>query len=160
LLNMVQITINGEQRGISESSSVADLLTHLGYDPRRVAVEVNREVVPLADHDRRCLASGDAVEIVRLVGGGAPQPPLPSDSHDVLRIGKFRLQNRLITGTGKYASFELMRECLAASGCEVTTVAVRRERLLDPEGRSILDYLDLDRYTVLPNTAGCFSAED
>jgi thiazole synthase len=47
-----------------------------------------------------------------------------------------------------------------ASGCEVTTVAVRRERLVDREGRSILDYVDLARYTVLPNTAGCFTAED
>jgi thiazole synthase len=53
-----------------------------------------------------------------------------------------------------------MRDCLAASGCEVTTVAVRRERLVDREGRNILDYLDLSRYTILPNTAGCFSAED
>ena len=53
-----------------------------------------------------------------------------------------------------------MSECLAASGCEVTTVAVRRERLVDKEGRNILDYLDLKSYTILPNTAGCFSAED
>jgi thiazole synthase len=53
-----------------------------------------------------------------------------------------------------------MRECLAASGCEVTTVAVRRERLVDAQGRSLLDFLDLNRYTILPNTAGCFSAED
>ncbi|MGH7222533.1 MAG: thiazole synthase, partial [Gemmataceae bacterium] len=53
-----------------------------------------------------------------------------------------------------------MRDCLSASGCEVTTVAVRRERLVDKQGRNILDYLDLKRYTILPNTAGCFSAED
>jgi thiazole synthase len=53
-----------------------------------------------------------------------------------------------------------MRDCLAASGCEVTTVAIRRDRLVDKEGRNILDYLDLKRYTILPNTAGCFTAED
>jgi len=53
-----------------------------------------------------------------------------------------------------------MSDCLAASACDVTTVAVRRERLVDKEGRNILDYLDLKRYTILPNTAGCFSAED
>ena len=53
-----------------------------------------------------------------------------------------------------------MKECLAASGCEVTTVAVRRERLIDAEGRNLLDHLDLSRYTILPNTAGCFAAED
>jgi thiazole synthase len=69
-------------------------------------------------------------------------------------------RSRLITGTGKYAGYDLMRDCLAASGCEVTTVAVRRERLVDKEGRNILDYLDLKRYTILPNTAGCFNAAD
>src|SRR5882724_6837985 len=53
-----------------------------------------------------------------------------------------------------------MENRLGALGCDVTTVAVRRERLLDKQGRSILDYLDLKRYTILPNTAGCFSAED
>ncbi len=53
-----------------------------------------------------------------------------------------------------------MQECLEASGAEVITVAVRRERLVDAEGRNILDFIDLSRYTILPNTAGCFSAED
>src|SRR5580765_4546348 len=50
-------------------------------------------------------------------------------------------RSRLITGTGKYKTYELMRECMEASGCEVTTVAVRRERLIDKEGKSILDFL-------------------
>src|SRR3989454_1279132 len=53
-----------------------------------------------------------------------------------------------------------MRDCLEASGCEVTTVAVRRDRLVDKAGRNILDYLDLKKLIILPNTAGCFSAED
>ena len=53
-----------------------------------------------------------------------------------------------------------MRDCLEASGAEVVTVAVRRERLFDRQGRNLLDYLDPRRYTILPNTAGCFSAED
>jgi thiazole synthase len=77
-----------------------------------------------------------------------------------LRVGKFEFQSRLFTGTGKYSSYPLMQECMAASGCDVTTVAVRRERLIDSQGHSILDYLDLTRLTILPNTAGCFNAED
>ena len=77
-----------------------------------------------------------------------------------LTLGTHTLQSRLIVGTGKYATYELMRDCLEASGSEVITVSVRRERLIDPEGRNILDFIDLDRYTILPNTAGCFSAED
>ncbi|MDQ3332690.1 MAG: thiazole synthase [Planctomycetota bacterium] len=70
------------------------------------------------------------------------------------------MTSRLIVGTGKYATYDLMRDCLEASGAEVITVAVRRERLIDAEGRSILDFIDLDRYTILPNTAGCFNADD
>jgi thiazole synthase len=66
----------------------------------------------------------------------------------------------LIVGTGKYATYELMRDCLDASGAEVVTVAVRRERLIDSQGRSILDFIDLSRFTILPNTAGCFTADD
>jgi len=77
-----------------------------------------------------------------------------------LRIGGFEIGNRLFVGTGKYATYELMRDALAATGCEVVTVAVRRERMSDEQGRNILDFLDLTRYTLLPNTAGCFNADD
>ena len=75
-------------------------------------------------------------------------------------IGTHALQSRLIVGTGKYSTFELMQECLEISGSDVITVAVRRERLVDASGRNILDFIDLSRYTILPNTAGCFTAED
>ena len=77
-----------------------------------------------------------------------------------LTIGNHVLRSRLVVGTGKYESHELMQDALARSGCDAVTVAVRRERLLDEQGRSLLDFLDLDRYTVLPNTAGCFDAAD
>lgn len=79
---------------------------------------------------------------------------------NVLRIRDYEIRNRLFVGTGKYAGYDLMREALAASGCQVVTVAVRRERLIDKEGKSLLDFLDLDKYIILPNTAGCFTAED
>src|SRR5438067_2349673 len=79
---------------------------------------------------------------------------------DIFRIRDFEVHNRLFVGTGKYATHELMQRALDASGCQVVTVAVRRERLLDGQGRSLLDFLDLSRYVILPNTAGCFSADD
>src|SRR5256886_8320569 len=79
---------------------------------------------------------------------------------DPFRIKAFEIRSRLFVGTGKYASYDLMRAALDASGCQVVTVAVRRERLVDKQGRSLLDFLDLNRYIILPNTAGCFSAED
>lgn len=85
-------------------------------------------------------------------------PTLPAD--EGLRIGQHTLRSRLIVGTGKYASFELMQQALAVCGADCVTVAVRRERLYDKSGRSILDFLDLKRLTLLPNTAGCFTADD
>jgi thiazole synthase len=83
--------------------------------------------------------------------------------NDQYRVGSFSFTSRLFVGTGKYATNDLMKRCLAASGCEVVTVAVRRDVLTD-DGKtradSILDHLDLKRYTILPNTAGCFTAKD
>jgi thiazole synthase len=152
---MIEITLNGERKTLPSSLSVHELLNQIGLDAHRVAAEVNREIVPATHRAERRLQTGDAVEIVTLVGGG--EQPFADKP---LKIGKFTFQSRLITGTGKYSTNGLMRDCLAASGCEVTTVAVRRERLLDMQGRSILDFLDLNKLTILPNTAGCFSAED
>jgi thiazole synthase len=153
---MATITLNGETHVVEDGRKLTDLLATLRLDPHRIAVEINGQVIPRVRHGEQSLSPGDRVEIVTLVGGG--QPSLPEDKP--LVVGSFRFQSRLITGTGKYATLELMRECLDASGCEATTVAVRRERLVDKSGRNILDYLDLKRLTILPNTAGCFNAED
>ena len=83
-----------------------------------------------------------------------------TSENDTLKLGPYTVKSRLFVGTGKYATFELMQQALEASGCDVVTVAVRRERLFDAQQRNILDFLDRDRYRLLPNTAGCFSAED
>jgi thiazole synthase len=79
---------------------------------------------------------------------------------DSLRIGTHTFASRLIVGTGKYADHDGMREALARSGAECITVAIRRERLYDAAGNNLLDFIDTSRYTLLPNTAGCFTAED
>ncbi|HTU25812.1 MAG TPA: thiazole synthase [Pirellulales bacterium] len=79
---------------------------------------------------------------------------------DRLTIGTHTLGSRLIVGTGKYKSYETMAEALALSGSDCITVAVRRERLVNARGENILDFIDTRRYTLLPNTAGCFTAED
>lgn len=81
-------------------------------------------------------------------------------AEDILRLGTHELDSRLIVGTGKYDDFELMRESLDLSGARCLTVAVRRERLYDRDGKNILDFIDLDRYLLLPNTAGCYTAQD
>ncbi|MCC7406513.1 MAG: thiazole synthase [Phycisphaeraceae bacterium] len=79
--------------------------------------------------------------------------------HPLVVAGR-TIQSRLIVGTGKYPDFDVMQKALDLSGTHVVTVAVRRERLIDAQGRSLLDYLDTKRYTILPNTAGCFTAQD
>jgi len=83
-----------------------------------------------------------------------------ASADDPLRIGAHTFSSRLIVGTGKYSSYEQMRDGLDLAGAECITVAVRRERLFDASGKSLLDFIDTSRYTILPNTAGCFSAED
>lgn len=91
--------------------------------------------------------------------GAHGHAPAALQDHPLV-IGGRLLASRLIAGTGKYASYDLMRDALDASGVGVVTVAVRRERLINERGESLLQFLDLSRYTILPNTAGCFSADD
>src|SRR5436853_5938452 len=74
-------------------------------------------------------------------------------------LGGRELRSRLIVGTGKYASNEIMRDAIEASGAEIVTVAVRRVSL-PGSGQSILDFVDPKRYTLLPNTAGCYTADE
>ena len=83
-----------------------------------------------------------------------------STAADTLQIGGLTLSSRLVVGTGKYATYAEMARCLEASGTDCVTVAVRRERLVNAAGENILDHLDTRRYTLLPNTAGCYSADD
>ena len=79
---------------------------------------------------------------------------------DQLKLGPYEFTSRLFVGTGKYATNELMAEALAASGTEVVTVAVRRVDLSGKSGKTILDFIDRKKYVILPNTAGCYTAED
>jgi thiazole synthase len=77
-----------------------------------------------------------------------------------LRIGKLELTSRLIVGTAKYPSLDVMRAAHAASGAHMVTVAIRRINLDDRSGKTLLDYIDRSRYAILPNTAGCYSAKE
>ena len=77
-----------------------------------------------------------------------------------LTIAGRELGSRLILGTGKYSSFELMRQCHEASGTEMVTVAVRRVNISDRSKESLLDYIDTERFSLLPNTAGCYTTEE
>ena len=90
---------------------------------------------------------------------GSQQSAVSSQSGG-LHIGLMTFQSRLIVGTGKYATAQLMREAIDASGADLVTVAVRRLNLDRPDGESLLDQLDRSRVTLLPNTAGCYTADE
>ncbi|MFH1574691.1 MAG: thiazole synthase, partial [Acidobacteriota bacterium] len=75
---------------------------------------------------------------------------------DALVLAGRSFRSRLIVGTGKYATFDLMRDALDRSGAEMVTVAVRRVDLSDRSGESLLDFIDTGRFMILPNTAGCY----
>lgn len=79
---------------------------------------------------------------------------------DTLVIAGREFRSRLFVGTGKYRSFQEMARCHEASGAEVVTVAVRRVNLTDKSKESLLDYIDRSKIFILPNTAGCYTADD
>jgi len=83
-----------------------------------------------------------------------------SEMTDPFALAGREYRSRLIVGTGKYKSFAETRQAVEASGAEIVTVAVRRVNITDPGKENLLDFLPPDRFTVLPNTAGCYSAED
>jgi len=79
---------------------------------------------------------------------------------DLLRLANKNYKSRLIVGTGKYKDFRETQKAIEISGAEIVTVAVRRVNITDPNKENLLDYLDPKKYTILPNTAGCYTADD
>jgi thiazole synthase len=144
------LTVNGETRRTT-APTIAALVRELELVPAKVAVEHNGVIAPRAQLEEIALGDGDTLEIVHFVGGGQ------SDSWTV--AGR-TFQSRLIVGTGKYKDFEQNAAAVEASGAEIVTVAVRRVNVSDPKAPMLTDYIDPKKITYLPNTAGCFTAED
>jgi thiazole synthase len=153
----ITITVNGEHKRVMAGMSIAALANELGLVPEKVAVERNMEVVPRSTLAQVCLEDGDDLEIVHFVGGGDHAAPVEEDRWTV--AGR-SFRSRLIVGTGKYKDFEQNAAALAASGAEIVTVAVRRVNVTDRHAPMLTDFIDPKKVTYLPNTAGCFTAED
>src|SRR5438552_3910315 len=137
------------QLPVPDGVSLLELLEQLDVQPSRVVVEHNREIRRRDDFDKTQVHAGDELELVYFVGGGA--------GDDALVVGGRSLRSRLIHGTGKFASNEVLARCLTAAQPDMITVAIRRLNL--EGGRSELEGVDLRRYTLLPNTAGATTAE-
>jgi thiazole synthase len=148
----ITIMLNGESRRLPAGTTVEALVETLGLKPGRVGVERNREIVPLSLWGATHLAEGDAVEVVQFVGGG--------QGDEGWTVAGRRFTSRLIVGTGKYRDYALNAAAVEAAGAEIVTVAVRRVNLSDPSQPKLTDFIDPARVTYLPNTAGCFTAED
>src|SRR5690348_12592506 len=155
----LRVTINGEERQFTTPVTVQALLTQLGLEPKKIAVERNLEIVPRSRYAEITVTDGDRLEIVHFIGGGnAPVTP-PVEDKPLTIAGK-TYRSRLIIGTGKYKSYEQNARALEASGAEIVTVAVRRVNLTDPSQPKLVDFIDPKKVTYLPNTAGCFTGED
>lgn len=150
----ISIRVNGEHRRIKAGMSLADLANSLGLAPEKVAVERNLEVVPRSTLAQVMVEDGDELEIVHFVGGGS------GEAGDGWEVAGRRFTSRLIVGTGKYKDFAQNAAAVEASGAEIVTVAVRRVNVSDPKAPMLTDFIDPKKIVYLPNTAGCFTAED
>lgn len=149
------IILNGETRQ-TKATTLAALVRELDLTPEKVAVERNGEIVPRSTLEHAMLGDGDTLEIVHFVGGGDHGAP----GDDSWSVAGRTFRSRLIVGTGKYKDFEQNAAAVVASGAEIVTVAVRRVNVSDPKAPMLTDYIDPKKITYLPNTAGCFTAED
>jgi thiazole synthase len=152
------VTINGEERSLNGALSVRELLSSLGMDPAKIAVERNLEIVPRSQYGAVMVGQGDRLEIVHFIGGGNAPAEAPVDKPFVVAGHTFK--SRLIIGTGKYKTYTENAAALDASGAEMVTVAVRRVNLTDPSQPKLVDFIDPKKFVYLPNTAGCFTGED
>jgi thiazole synthase len=150
----MKLVINGEERRFAAPMNVEALLGELGVDPRKVAVERNLEIVPKSAYGSQPVDEGDRLEIVSFIGGGSDA------AADTFTVAGQSFHSRLLVGTGKYKDFEETARAIEASGAEIVTVAVRRVNLSDPSKPMLVDYVSPKKYTYLPNTAGCFTADD
>ena len=148
----MKITVNGEIKSYIENITIANIISELGLQGKRIAVELNKEIVPYDQYDAHPLNDGDRLEIVQAIGGG---------QDDSFTLAGKQYRSRLLVGTGKYKDLQETRLAIEASGAEIVTVAIRRTNIgQNKDEPNLLDIISPDKYTILPNTAGCFTAED
>src|ERR1035437_7196835 len=142
------VYVNGEPRDCAEHSRVADVVADLGLTGKKIAVELNKEILPFQQYDTQVLQPGDRLEIVHAIGGG---------QDDCFVLAGVKYHSRLLVGTGKYKDLEETRLAIEASGAQIVTVAIRRTNIgQNPGEPNLLDVISPDKYTILPNTAGCY----
>lgn len=148
----MNVYVNGETKQYSGDMTVADIVSELGLVNKRIAVELNKEILPFGEYAQTAIKAEDRLEVVQAIGGG---------QEDSFTVAGQVFQSRLLVGTGKYKDLEETRLAIEASGAEIVTVAIRRTNIgQNPGEPNLLDVISPDKYTILPNTAGCFTADD
>ena len=146
------VYVNGEAQEYAENITVANVIDSLGLTGKKIAVELNKEILPFQQHSTQMLHAQDSLEIVHAIGGG---------QEDTFVLAGTTYYSRLLVGTGKYKDLEETRLAIEASGAQIVTVAIRRTNIGQNSGEpNLLDVISPDKYTILPNTAGCYTAED
>jgi thiazole synthase len=148
----MKIYINGQDRDIAEHSSVNDIINELGLTGKKIAIELNKEILPFQLYASQILHDNDHLEIVHAIGGG---------QDDSFVLAGVTYHSRLLVGTGKYKDLEETRLAIEASGAQIVTVAIRRTNIGQNAGEpNLLDVISPDKYTILPNTAGCYTVDE
>ncbi len=158
----LRLRLNGEERefeGQATGLTVEGLLAQLKLSPAKIAIERNLEIVPRSAYGAVKLAEGDRLEIVHFIGGGNEVAKVTRAGKPFVIAGK-TYRSRLIIGTGKYKDYTQNAAALEASGAEIVTVALRRVNVMEAGAPKLVDFIDPKKYTYLPNTAGCFTAEE
>ena len=146
------IYVNGEQRKYVEGATVANVVNDMNLTGKKIAIELNKEILPFQQYTTQRLNAEDHLEIVHAIGGG---------QHDSFLLAGVTYHSRLLVGTGKYKNMEETRLAIEASGAQIVTVAIRRTNIgQNPGEPNLLDVISPDKYTILPNTAGCYTAEE
>jgi len=146
------VYVNGETREYADKTSVADVIAEMGLTGKKIAIELNKEILPFQQYDSQMLQAEDRLEIVHAIGGG---------QEDSFVLAGLTYHSRLLVGTGKYKDMEETRLAIEASGAQIVTVAIRRTNIGQNKGEpNLLDVISPDKYTILPNTAGCYTAEE
>jgi len=152
MIKQVHIQVNGRAQSYAENTSLEQLTKQMGLFGKRIAIELNEEIKPSDQFNAIQLQEGDIVEVVQAIGGGQPD--------DFIIAGK-KYSSRLLVGTGKYKDMAETQAAIEMSGADIVTVAIRRTNIgQNPGEPNLLDVISPDKYTILPNTAGCFTSKD
>ncbi len=148
----MDIQVNGNNLSCENGATLEQLIKQMGLFGKRIAIELNEEIKPTDQFNTIQLKEGDTVEVVQAIGGGQP---------DEFVVAGQTFSSRLLVGTGKYKDMAETKAAIEMSGAEIVTVAIRRTNIgQNPGEPNLLDVISPDKYTILPNTAGCFTAKD